>query len=258
MDFTGKRVLVTGSTRGIGRAAAEMFLAAGARVAINGRTAGSVATAAREIGNERIVATPGDVSRIDGCEAVVAAAVQQLGGLDCLVNNVGVSPLARMMDVTEEHWDRVIATNLRSAMLCAKAALPALRSSKGSIVMVSSVAGLMAGPTECFVDAVSKAGLVGMTKTLALELAADQVRVNCVCPGYIDTPGTRERNAATNGQVDRHVGGATPLNRMGTVRECASAILYLVSADAGYCTGATLVSDGGCFAQASFGTKNVA
>ena len=136
MDFTGMRVLVTGSTRGIGRATAEMFLAAGARVAINGRTARSVETARREIGSERIIAIPADVSDAEGCEAVVAAAVAQLGGLDCLVNNVGISPLARMMDVTEEHWDRIIATNLRSTMLCAKSALPV---EAGAEVWVSGI-----------------------------------------------------------------------------------------------------------------------
>jgi NAD(P)-dependent dehydrogenase (short-subunit alcohol dehydrogenase family) len=96
-----------------------------------------------------------------------------------------------------------------------------------------------------------------MTRTLALELAPDQVRVNCVCPGYIDTPAIQLRNTVENGRIDRYVGGATPLSRLGTARECASSIFYLASADAAYCTGITLVSDGGCLAQASFGTKEL-
>lgn len=255
MDFTGKRVLITGSTSGIGLAAADMFRASGAHVAINGLTADAVSLAMREIGKERLVAIPGDVGTVEGCQSVVKTAVTALSGLDCLVNNVGIGPLARIMDVTEAHWDKVIAVNLRSALFCTQAALPALRESHGSVVMVSSVAGLVAGPTESFVHAISKAGLVGMARTLALELAPENVRVNCLCPGYIDTPQSHAQNEATNGRIDRFVSKATPLGRMGTVRECASAILYLASNDATYCTGSTLVNDGGCAAHACWGTK---
>jgi NAD(P)-dependent dehydrogenase (short-subunit alcohol dehydrogenase family) len=121
--------------------------------------------------------------------------------------------------------------------------------------MVSSAAALMAGPTDSFVYAVSKAGLVGMTRTLALELAADGIRVNCVCPGYIDTPMIRAENEATRGRIDQSVSRATPLGRFGTPRECASAIAYLASQDAGYCTGSTMVIDGGCLAHASWGAR---
>jgi NAD(P)-dependent dehydrogenase (short-subunit alcohol dehydrogenase family) len=113
----------------------------------------------------------------------------------------------------------------------------------------------VAGPTENFVHAISKAGLVGMARTLALELAPENVRVNCLCPGYIDTPRLRAQNEATNGRIDSSISKATPLGRMGTVRECASAILYFASNDATYCTGSTLVNDGGCAAQACWGTK---
>ena len=255
MDFTGKRVLITGGTSGIGLAAADMFRASGADVAINGLTADTVSQAMREIGKEHLIAIPGDVGTVEGCRSVVRAAVTALSGLDCLVNNVGIAPWARMMDVTEAHWDEVIAVNLRSALFCTQAALPALRESHGSVVMVSSVAGLVAGPTDSFVHAVSKAGLVGMARTLALELAPENVRVNCLCPGYIDTPLSRAQNEATNGRINRFVSRATPLGRMGTVRECASAILYFASNDATYCTGATLANDGGCTAHASWGTK---
>jgi len=256
MDFSGKRVLVTGSTSGIGRAAAEMFHAAGAHVAINGRTPEAVSNAIREIGGDnRLVSAHGDVGTTRGCEAVVAAAIEVLQGLDCLVNNVGIGPLSRMTEVTEAHWDEVIAANLRSAMFCTKAAVRALRASKGSIIMVSSAAGLMAGPTDSFVYSVSKAGLVGMARSLALELAADNVRVNCVCPGYINTPFLQAENEATDNSINRFVQASTPLGRMGTVRECASAILYFASDGAGYCTGSTLVNDGGCYANASWGTK---
>ena len=256
MDFSGKRVLVTGSTMGIGRGAAEMFLEAGAAVAINGRKADVVHQAVSELATPLAVAVPGDVGTVAGCEDVVASAVRALGGLDVLVNNVGICPLSYLMDVTEAHWDEVIAVNLRSALFCTKFALPELRRTGGNIVMVASVAGLAAGPTDSFVYAISKGGLVNMTRALAIELAPDGVRVNAVCPGYIDTPMIQAENVATGGQVHAFIRNATPLGRLGTVRECGSSILYFASSLAGYCTGSILVNDGGCIAAGSWGGAN--
>lgn len=257
MDFSGKRVLVTGSTMGIGYCAAEMFLEAGATVAINGRNARSVDSAIRTLGGQRLVAAPGDLSTVAGCAAVIDAAVAALGGLDVLVNNAGIGPLAYLMDVTEEHWDAVMAVNLRAAMFCTKFALPALRKSKGNVVMVASAGGLIAGPTDSLVYAISKGGLINMTRGLALELAPECVRVNAACPGYIDTPLIAAENAATHGQIHDFVNRAVPMGRIGTVREAASSILYLASTDAGYATGTILVNDGGCIANGSWGGANL-
>jgi NAD(P)-dependent dehydrogenase (short-subunit alcohol dehydrogenase family) len=258
MNFEGKRILVTGSTLGIGRGTAESFLEAGATVAINGRKEEAVAQAVRELKSPRALAVAGDVGTVTGCGDVVGRAIELLGGLDVLVNNVGICPLSYMMEVTEEHWDQVIAVNLRSAFFCSKFALPALRSSRGNIVMVASVAGICAGPTDSFVYAISKGGLVNMTRGLAIELAPDAVRVNAVCPGYIDTPMISAENAATGGQVYAFIRTATPMRRLGTVRECASSILYLASDLAGYCTGSILLNDGGCIAGGSWGGANAA
>ena len=258
MDFSGKRVLVTGSTMGIGRGAAEMFIEAGATVAINGRKSGVVAQIVSELATPRALPVPGDVATVAGCDSIVTRATELLGGLDVLVNNVGICPLSYMMDVTEEHWDDVIDVNLRAAFFCSKFALPALRRSRGNIVMVASVAGLAAGPTDSFVYAISKGGLVNMTRGFAVELAPEGVRVNAVCPGYIDTPMIQAENAATGGQVHAFIRKATPLGRLGTVRECASSIIYLASELAGYCTGAILVNDGGCIASGSWGGANAA
>ena len=258
LDFSGKRVLVTGSTMGIGRGAAEMFIEAGATVAINGRKSGVVAQIVSELATPRALPVPGDVATVAGCDSIVTRATELLGGLDVLVNNVGICPLSYMMDVTEEHWDDVIDVNLRAAFFCSKFALPALRRSRGNIVMVASVAGLAAGPTDSFVYAISKGGLVNMTRGFAVELAPEGVRVNAVCPGYIDTPMIQAENAATGGQVHAFIRKATPLGRLGTVRECASSIIYLASELAGYCTGAILVNDGGCIASGSWGGANAA
>lgn len=256
MNMKDKRVLVTGSTTGIGQGTAEMFRAAGARVAINGRDPANVARVIEQMGGEGYVAAPGHVGTVESCRRIVETAVEKLGGLDCLVNNVGIGPLARLMQVTEAHWDEVIAVNLRAALFCTQAALPALRASKGSVVMISSVTGLIAGPPDSFVYAISKGGLISMTRSLATELAHDGVRVNCLCPGYIDTPMIKAENELTNGQLNRAIGAFTPLGRIGTVRECASSVLYFASDDARYVTGTVLSNDGGCFANGSWGTND--
>lgn len=256
MDMTGKRVLVTGSTTGIGQGAAMMFRAAGARVAINGRDPERVDRVIAEMGGEGYVAAPGHVGTVESCRGIVETAVAKLGGLDCLVNNVGIGPLARLMYVTEAHWDEVIAVNLRAALFCTQAALPALRASRGSVVMISSVTGLIAGPPDSFVYAISKGGLVGMTRSLATELASDGVRVNCLCPGYIDTPMIQAENELTHGQLNKAISRFTPIGRIGTVRECASSILYFASDDGRYITGSVLSNDGGCFANGSWGTND--
>jgi NAD(P)-dependent dehydrogenase (short-subunit alcohol dehydrogenase family) len=254
--FANKRVLVTGSTQGIGRGAAEMFHELGAIVAINGRKGEDVEAVIKEMGTDRLVGAPGDLGTVRGCRSVVDLAIDRLGGLDCLVNNAGICPLSRMMDVSEQHWDRVMGVNLRSALFTTQFALPELRRSQGNIVFVGSLAGLLAGPVDNFVYAISKGGLISMTKSLALEVARDNVRINCVCPGYIDTPMVQAENAATNGQCYEFIRKSTPLGRIGTVRECAAAIVYLGSDDASYITGSILSDDGGCTANGSWGGAN--
>lgn len=260
MNFSGKRILVTGSTMGIGRTTAECFHSAGARVAINGRTAKAVTQAIAEIGekgsSDRLVAAPADLGTQAGCHSCVETAIAALGGLDVLVNNAGICPLAHLTDITESHWDQVMAVNLNSAMFCTLAALPALRAAHGNIVIIASAAGLMAGPTDSFVYAISKGAMIGMTKALALELAPENIRVNAVCPGYINTPLVRAENEATGGLIERFISRAVPLQRVGTMEECVSIILYAASDEAGYCTGSILVNDGGCMANGSWGGKS--
>ncbi len=256
MNFAGKRVLVTGSTMGIGLGAAEMFHERGAAVAINGRDPKTVAEAIERFGRERLVEAPGDIGSIEGCRSVVETAIAGLGGLDCLVNNAGICDLARLMEVTEEHWDKMMAVNLQSAMFCTQFALPELRKSKGNIVHIASISGLVGGPSDSHVYAITKGGLVNMTRSMALELAADGVRVNCLCPGYIDTPMIQAENEATGGQVYEFINQSAPMGRIGGIRECASSILYFASDDAGYVTGAILSNDGGCAANASWGGAN--
>ena len=144
MDFAGKRVLVTGSTRGIGRATVEAFLAAGARVAVNGRTEQSTNSALRELAaGARAVGFPGDIGVVEDCHRVVRMAAEAMGGLDVLVNNAGVGGSGKPIErITVDEWDRTMNVNLRGTFLCIQAAVPSLRQSRGNIVNLASISGI--------------------------------------------------------------------------------------------------------------------
>jgi len=246
MTFDGKAVLITGGSRGIGRAAARAFLDAGARVAVNGRSEASVAQAIEGLGNpDRLVSAPGDVAAAAGCQAAVGAALEALGGLDILVNSAGVFGRRPIADSDEAFWDAMIDINVKGTYFCSRAALTALKESGGCIVNLASIAGLegYAGVTAY---CASKGAVVNLTRAMAMELAP-AVRVNCVCPGVVDTDmartGFAEEGQATSDlrdQAEFH-----PLKRVATAEEVAKAILYLASPDAGFITGVALPVDGG-------------
>lgn len=246
-DFTDKRVLVTGGTRGIGHAVVEAFLSAGARVAVNGRSERSVSTNIAEMsGKDRLFAAPGDIGTVAGCEAAVNSAIDSLGGLDVLVNSAGVGENLSIEDSDETLWDETLDINLKGTFFCCKTALGSLRESKGNIVNVASDAGLM-GSDKLSVYCASKAGVVNLTRALAIELAPD-VRVNCVCPGYVDTDMVRrdwiDKEDDPAG-AEQAIKDYAPLKRIATPREIAHSILYLATHDARFTTGTTLQIDGG-------------
>lgn len=256
MRLAGKRILVTGSTMGIGFAAAQMMHREGARVAVHGRDMGRVNAAIEEIGGgPDLVPVTGDVGNLADCRRMIDEAVAALGGLDCLVNNAGIGDLSYPEDVTEVHFRRVVNVNLRSAFFLTQYALPELRKSKGSAIFNASVCGLFAGPTDSYVYACAKSGMINLGRSLALELAPD-VRVNVVCPGYIDTPLIAAENAATDGQVYAFIESAAALERIGTMEECASTMVYLATGEAAYFTGSVLVNDGGLTARRTWGGRN--
>lgn len=247
IDLTGRRVLVTGASRGIGRATVESFLEAGARVALNGSTPESTATAiaALEQGAD-VIAAPGSVATLEGCRTVVDAAVAGLGGLDILVNNAGVAELVPLEALDDAAVDAMFDVNVKGVLYCTRFAAPHLRASRGAIVNVASISALM-GASRDAVYAASKAAVIAITKCHALELAPE-VRVNAVCPGSVETDMLRAVARAWHGDTDAglaaFVEGAA-LRRIAGPREMAAPILYLASDLASFVTGSIHVVDGG-------------
>jgi len=236
--------VVTGASGTIGSAAARTLAELGATVVLNYNRnpdgAEAIAGAIRQAGG-RAELCAADVSTPEGAEELTGYAVKQLGRLDILVNNAGITRDGLALRMTESDWDAVLDTNLKGAFLCSKQALrPMLRQRWGRIVNVSSVAGLVGNPGQANYSA-AKAGLIGLTRALAREVASRNVTVNAVAPGYIPSAiwddVAEEAKAAVLAQI--------PMGRTGTPQEVASAIAFLASEEASYITGQVLAIDGG-------------
>ena len=248
---TRKVVLITGGTSGIGRAAALAFARRGDCVAIAGRrmTEGEeTARLARQAGGDAIFVRT-DVTIPDEVEAMVARTVERWGRLDYAFNNAGITgEVARTADCTEENWHRTLAVNLTAVWLSMKYELrQMLRQSSGVIVNDASTAGLVGmrgGPAY----SASKGGVIQLTRTAALEYAKQGVRVNAVCPGFIDTPMTGA-HARVNPDLEPWIRKIQPMGRLGTAGEVAEAVLWLCSDAASFVTGHALAIDGGMVAQ---------
>lgn len=239
---------MTGAAKGIGRATAQQFARAGARVGLIDRDPYALAETASAIASDMglSLVLNADVSQADDVTRAVQSFVSAFGPIDTVVNNAGIHFARAIDEYTDEEWDRIFNVNLKGAFHTIRAALPSLRETKGSIVLVSSMTGLV-GQNRGAAYVSSKAALVGMTKALALELASDGIRVNCVCPAGVDTPLMRswastlpDPQAVMQGQADMHL-----LGRLATPDEIASAILFLASPAASFITGVALPVEGG-------------
>lgn len=242
-DLTGKTALVTGATGGIGAAIARTFHKAGATVAVSGRQVEKLEALKAELG-DRVVVTPCDLAKRDEVGKLIETATKALGGrLDILVNNAGLTKDNLFMVMKDEQWDDVIAVNLTSTfMLCRAAARAMLRNKTGygRIINIASVSGVFGNPGQGNYAA-SKAGMIGMTKSLAREVANRGITANCIAPGFIQTAMTDVLNDKQKGDVAQMI----PAQRFGQPDDIAAGALYLASVEGGYMTGQTLHINGG-------------
>jgi 3-oxoacyl-[acyl-carrier protein] reductase len=240
IDLAGRTALVTGSTRGIGRAIAEVLTAAGARVAIVGRDQARAAEVAAAVGGraEGFACDVGDPASI---VALVESVEQAYGQIDVLVNNAGLTRDNILFRIKDDDWDAVLDANLRGAFVAIRAASRGMIKRRwGRIVNIASVVGITGNKGQANYAA-SKAGLIGLTKSVAKELGSRNVLVNAVAPGFIET----DMTAAMTPDARAALAGQIPLERLGSPRDVAGVVAFLASEHAAYITGQTLVVDGG-------------
>ena len=244
MDFTGKVAVVTGGSRGIGRAIALRLAAGGAKVVVNynsNEAAANEVVRQVQAGGGEAIAVQADVSQPAQAQALVDAAQKMFGRVDILVNNAGTTRDTLIMRMSEEDWDLVIDTNLKGAFNCSKAVVRTMMKQRyGRIVNIASVSGLAGQAGQANYSA-SKAGLVGMTKALARELGSRQITVNAVAPGFIPTDLTKDLPAELKDASLKMI----PLGRWGSTQDIAAAVAFLASDEAAYITGHVLSVDGG-------------
>lgn len=237
-------ILITGASRGIGRAAARLFAGRGWQVAVNylhsGQQAAELCAELCRAGG-KAAPVQADVSVRADVERMVARIDDLFGGVDVLVNNAGIDGQKLFTDITDEEWNRIVAVDLTGVFYCCQAVLPhMIHQKKGRIINLSSIWGLTGGSCEVHYSAV-KAGVIGLTKALAKELGPSHIQVNCVAPGVIDT----EMNAALSEADRAALREETPLMRLGTPREVAEAIYFLAGEGGSFFTGQVLSPNGG-------------
>jgi NAD(P)-dependent dehydrogenase (short-subunit alcohol dehydrogenase family) len=245
MRLAGKVAIITGAASGLGRASAKLFAEQGASVVVADRDgAGGLETVTqiRDTGGQaEFIET--DVAVADDVDAMVAKAVTCFGKLDVLFNNAGIAIRKPVADLSEDEWDRCIDTNLKGVFLGSKSAIPEMiRGGGGSIINTASIYGVVGGRTRAAYSA-SKGGIVNLTRSMALDYASQNIRVNCICPGFVETPLLKKilgTEAEFQALVDMH-----PMGRLGRPIETAYAAVYLASDEAAFTTGIALPVDGG-------------
>ena len=240
IDLAGKVALVTGSTRGIGRAIAQGLHDAGARVAVCGRDLAKAQAVAAELGGDA-KGFAADVSDVASVQQLVAGVEAAFGQLDILVNNAGLTRDNLMLRMKDEDWDAVLDANLRGAFVATRAATRGMMKRRwGRVINIASIVGITGNKGQANYAA-SKAGLIGLTKSVAKELASRNILANVVAPGFIET----DMTAAMTPEAKAAMSGTIPLARLGTPADVAGAVVFLASDAASYITGQVLVVDGG-------------
>ena len=240
IDLSGKNAIVTGSTRGIGRAVAQALADAGARVAVVGRDKSKASEIAGQVGNGAL-GFACDVADTAQVSQLIADVEKEFGGIDILVNNAGITRDNLVMRLKDEDWDAVLNANLRGAFAAIRAASRGMMKKRsGRIINMASVVGLNGNKGQANYSA-SKAGLIALTKSVAKELGSRGILVNAIAPGFIET----EMTDAMTPEARAALNGLIPLERLGKPEDIASAVVFLASDFAGYITGQVLVVDGG-------------
>ena len=243
MKLSGKIALVTGGSRGIGFSTGKILSENGATVVITGKDSERLKKAAKKIPNS--IAIVADIRNTNDVKNVVSKTIEKFGRLDILVNNAGIFPkIKKLHEIDEDEWNEVLDVNLTGQFRFTKEAIPHLQKTSGSIVNISSDAGLKAYQGfNADAYSASKAALIILTKCWALEYSKNKIRVNCICPGVVDTDMTKP---FLKTQTDKEfMDNEHPLGRIGQPEEIAKAIMYFVSDDASWTTGAVLTVDGG-------------
>lgn len=241
-NFAGQTVIVTGGTRGIGRAVVEAFAKAGAKVAFTYASSADVANAlTAELNRDGMRSMAAKVTGTEEFSAFVQAVEQELGPVTVLINNAGIIRDQLLMSMSDNEWQDVIDTNLTGSFAALRSVVPLMvRRRKGAVVNISSIAGSRPGKGHCNYAA-SKGGLEAMTKALAIELAARNVRVNCVAPGMIETDMSKSVRDLAGDEITARI----PMKRFGTTQDIANAVIFLAGEQASYITGTIIHVDGG-------------
>ncbi|VAV92770.1 3-oxoacyl-[acyl-carrier protein] reductase [hydrothermal vent metagenome] len=239
-DLTGKRALVTGATGGLGGAIATALHGAGASVALSGTRQQKLEEVAHELG-ERVAVVPANLGDADSVDGLIPAAIAALGGVDILVSNAGVTRDGLLMRMKDDDWNTVMRVNLEAYFRLSRAAMRSMMKARwGRIIGITSVVGVTGNPGQTNYAA-SKAGMIGFSKALAQEVAKRGITVNCVAPGFIESPMTDELNDKQKAAILTNI----PAAKLGQGKDIAAACAYLASDEAGYVTGQTLHVNGG-------------
>ncbi len=249
MQLRDKTAIITGAGAGIGRACCLLFAAEGAKVVavdLDPTTLDSVAEEVRRIGGT-VLGIQADVSRAADVESVVSAASESFSTINILFNNAGIVPHGKIHETTEADWDRTMAVNVKSMYLMSHAVIPIFLKHDGGVILNTSSATALRSVVDRAAYSASKGAVLALTKSMAIDYVRDGIRVNCLCPGTIDTPSLHQRLAAFADpeEARKQFVARQPMGRLGTAEEVAKAALFLVSDDARFVTGAVFSIDGG-------------